>query len=426
MCSDFFVELFSLILPSSLEVSTSFSPLERRNVLLTITRIVDGEYGSLFFQFDVLKALRVIEKVFASLASYPEVRQLCDMNERNDMSEGVSDGVSECIKERNDKNDGVGECMSEGVNEGVSECIKERNDKRDGVSECIKERNGKNERLNILLNEDGNKNQSIHSQLHSLANEDLFFIQSSLTLISQLLESISSQTITLPKVIDIQHEKELKAHKKNAQQLQIESEYLYQQKLLQVIQRLSHDNSLYTAIFDTTLQHSIHNHLQNLYQQVQSLSISPSVSPAVSSLPKEIQSIMKEVKSPHPPIRAMGLSRFDELIRFASDGWFHCFPLYLDELKPLLPRLLTLLQTCLNDEDPDVSVASINAYMMLGTRYYEEVVPVLLKLIGNTAAPFDLRIRGIESVVCIVHYMNSSSFKYCLMRVKTVDLLIRL
>ena len=46
----------------------------------------------------------------------------------------------------------------------------------------------------------------------------------------------------------------------------------------------------------------------------------------------------------------------------------------IDELKPILPRLFTLLQTCLNDEDPAVSLASINAYMILGTRYYEEVL----------------------------------------------------
>ena len=108
----------------------------------------------------------------------------------------------------------------------------------------------------------------------------------------------------------------------------MESEYQYKQKLLQVTQRLSQDNHHYTALSDKSLQQSIHNHLQSLYQQVQSLMVSPSPSslptgsPTGSSLTKEVQSIIKEVKSAYPPIRAMGLSRFDELVRFASDGSF--------------------------------------------------------------------------------------------------------
>lgn len=309
ICSDFFVELISLILPSSLELSSSYSLPFRNTILLTITKIVNHDYGSQFFQFDILKALRVIEKMFTSIASYPEVRKVDNTSENN-------------------------HSISKEVNKD-------------------------------------------YSMKPSFSTEDLFFIQSSLTLINQLLESIASQTITLPKVIDIQHEKEMKAHKKNAQQLQTESEYQYKQKLLQVIQRLSQDNNHYTSLFNKSLQQSIHNHLQSLYQQVQSLIVSPSSSssPTVSSLTKEVQSIIKEVKSAYPAMRAMGLSRFDELVRFASDGSFILLlSLFIDELKPILPRLFTLLQTCLNDEDPAVSLASINAYMILGTRYYDKVL----------------------------------------------------
>ena len=313
ICSDFFVELISLILPSSLELSSSYSLPFRNTILLTITKIVNQDYGSQFFQFDILKALRVIEKMFTSIASYSQVRKVDNTSENN-------------------------HSISKEVNKD-------------------------------------------YSMKPSFSTEDLFFIQSSLTLINQLLESIASQTITLPKVIDIQHEKEMKAHKKNAQQLQTESEYQYKQKLLQVTQRLSQDNHHYTALFDKSLQQSIHNHLQSLYQQVQSLMVSPSPSSLPtgsstgSSLTKEVQSIIKEVKSAYPPIRAMGLSRFDELVRFASDGsFFLLLSLFIDELKSILPRLFTLLQTCLNDEDPAVSLASINAYMILGTRYYDEVL----------------------------------------------------
>lgn len=309
ICSDFFVELISLILPSSLELSSSYSLPFRNTILLTITKIVNQDYGSQFFQFDILKALRVIEKMFTSIASYPEVRKVDNTSENN-------------------------HSISEEVNID-------------------------------------------YSMKPSFSTEDLFFIQSSLTLINQLLESIASQTITLPKVIDIQHEKEMKAHKKNAQQLQTESEYQYKQKLLQVTQRLSQDNNHYTSLFNKSLQQSIHNHLQSLYQQVQSLIVSPSSSssPTVSSLTKEVQSIIKEVKSAYPAMRTMGLSRFDELVRFASDGsFFLLLSLFIDELKPILPRLFTLLQTCLNDEDPAVSLASINAYMILGTRYYDKVL----------------------------------------------------
>lgn len=57
-------------------------------------------------------------------------------------------------------------------------------------------------------------------------------------------------------------------------------------------------------------------------------------------------------------------------------------------------------------------MAGISAVMILGSRFHNEVIPFLLTIIGNPSAPFDLRIRGIEAVVNLIHYMNESSSKY--------------
>ena len=65
----------------------------------------------------------------------------------------------------------------------------------------------------------------------------------------------------------------------------------------------------------------------------------------------------------------------------------------------------------MNDNDECVYLAAISAVMILGSRFHEEVIPFLLTIIGNSHAPFDMRIRSVESIVSIVHYMNESSIK---------------
>lgn len=139
-------------------------------------------------------------------------------------------------------------------------------------------------------------------------------------LVKALLESILSQSPTIPKVIDIEREKEKRLRRKHANELIAEDEEKYKVKLRSVIQLLIQENNQIIGIWNQQAQTTIDSLLIQLEKHVSEITAEVEEKDETPVLKEEIRGILKDIHSPFSPIRSMGLSRLETLIRTRTKG----------------------------------------------------------------------------------------------------------
>lgn len=146
------------------------------------------------------------------------------------------------------------------------------------------------------------------------AIEDVFL------LVKALLESIISQSPTIPKVIDIEREKEKRLRRKHANELIAEDEEKYKVKLRSVIHLLIQENNQKIGIWNQQAQTTIASLLIQLEKHVSEITAEVEEKDETPVLKEEVRGILKDIHSPFSPIRSMGLSRLETLIRTRTKG----------------------------------------------------------------------------------------------------------
>ena len=220
-CSELLIELLDLLFATHL-YSSNVDASVKMTVLSVLTRMLDLSYGKQFFQFNLLKGLQVIEKLFSSLS----MSSVLDI-------------------------EGVGELLG---------------------------------------------------------------------IVNELLQSICVQSISIPKVIDMDREKEIKARRKKAAEIEAEDELHYKQKLVQTIHALIKENEEFTGLWSTEFQQSIRSHLLAIQSRIEELTIGVEESTQPSAILDAFKEVLKELHSPYSPIRSMGLSHFEGLVKSRTEG----------------------------------------------------------------------------------------------------------
>lgn len=223
-CSELLIELLDNLFSNHLH-SSDVDPIARMNCLTVLTRMLDLSFGKQFFQFNLLRGLQVIEKLFGSLSHTADVLDV----------------------------EGVGELLG---------------------------------------------------------------------IVNELLRSICAQSISIPKVIDLEREKDLRSRRKKAAELVAEEEMRYKQKLVQTIRLLIQENEELTGLWSEAFQQSIRTHLRAIQQQIEELTVDVDLTKSnqPSAILDEFHSLLKELHNPYSPIRSMGLSRLEALIKHRQEG----------------------------------------------------------------------------------------------------------
>lgn len=139
-------------------------------------------------------------------------------------------------------------------------------------------------------------------------------------LVKALLESILSQSPTIPSVIDIEREKEIRLRRKHANEIIAEEEEKYKMKLHSIINLLIQENNQTMGIWNREAQATLARLLMQLEKHVSDITAEVKEKDETPVLKEEIRGILKDIHSPFSPIRSMGLSRLETLIRTRTKG----------------------------------------------------------------------------------------------------------
>ena len=217
-CSDFFIEVLDVLFSDQTSVPVKL------NALNLLTKMLGHSSNSSFFQFDLLKSLQVIERLFSTISFA-----------------------------------------------------------REGIEEVFEI---------VLL----------------------------------ILDVISHyQEIRFPKVFEIERNNQFqrKIARKTPEEVVQEDRFQYKYQLITVVKALIKENQEKTGIWNKKIQQVIHTYLLSIQQLVNAstsdLQLKEMNNP--QTIMYEFNSILQEIQNPYSPIRSMGLSHFERLIKTRSEGF---------------------------------------------------------------------------------------------------------